>query len=91
MNVATKPPPADADRKAFSAYIDLESDIRDLPRVTGIAADLAERLISRPPGDDGTVSLVLDGQQLGYLMFAIYKSHSMAMDLEKLFDEKWPA
>jgi hypothetical protein len=92
MNAAAKLPP-DKDvfeSKAYSAYSDLESEIRNLEAMAGITAQMAHDLIDSAPDADGVVTLRVGNREHGRLMFAIYHVRDMVDDLVELYDAKWP-
>ncbi|MGO9432560.1 hypothetical protein, partial [Rhodoblastus sp.] len=72
-------PPAaeDARRKAYGAYLDLETPIRDAMYMAGIAAGLAHDAFDTAPGDHEL------------LLFAVQKVSDMLDDLDKAYQANW--
>jgi hypothetical protein len=70
-----------------SACLDLEVPIRDVTYMAGIARDLAWDLLNgeTPKTDGADVIIRMSNRQHDQLLFAIERSHDMALDLEKTY------
>jgi hypothetical protein len=67
--------------------LDLEVPIRDVTFMAGIVRDLAWDLLNgeTPKTDGADVIIRMSNRQHDQLLFAIERSHDMALDLEKTY------